>query len=71
MRIRAIKQKELIWNEFMIIFSKKYLSERYYDNKAKELYELNMGVIIDEEYTTKFMGLLMYVPYVKDEKAKF
>lgn len=26
--------------------------------------------MIDEEYITKFMELLRYVPYLKDEKAK-
>ena len=30
-----------------------------------------MGSIIDEEYTTKFLELLRYVPYLEDEKAKF
>ena len=44
--------------------------ERYYDSKAKEFYELKMGSMTDEEYTTKFMELLRYVPYLKDEKAK-
>jgi len=46
------------------------LLERYYDSKAKEFYELKMGSMTDEEYTTKFMELLRYVPYLKDEKAK-
>ena len=44
--------------------------ERYYDSKAKEFYELKMGSMTDEEYTTKFLELLRYVPYLKDEKAK-
>ena len=29
-----------------------------------------MGSMIDEEYTTKFLELLRYVPYLSDEKAK-
>ena len=51
-------------------FWKKYLLERYYDSKAKDFYKLNMGSMIDEEYTTKFMELFRYVPYLKDEKVK-
>lgn len=43
----------------------------YYDSKAKEFYELNIGLMTDEEYTTKFPDLLRYVPYLTDEKAKF
>ena len=29
-----------------------------------------MGSMTEEEYTTKFLELLRYVPYLKDEKAK-
>lgn len=46
------------------------MSERYYDNKAKGLYELKMGQMPNDEYVTKFLGLLRYVPYLKDEKVK-
>jgi len=30
-----------------------------------------MGSMTNEEYTTKFLELLSYVSYIKDEKAKF
>jgi len=49
---------------------KKYLSERYYDDRAKEFYELRMGSMTDEEYTSRFLELLRYVPYLREEKAK-
>ena len=62
--------EELSWHEFKRFFQKKYLLERYYDRKSKDLYELKMGSMTDEEYTTKFLELLRYVPYLKDEKAK-
>ena len=52
-------------------FRSKYLSKRYFDNKAKEFYELNMGSTTDEEHMTKFLDLLWYVLYLKDENAKF
>lgn len=58
------------WHEFKILFRKKYLLERYYDSKAKEFYEINMESMIGEEYITKFLGLLRYVLYLKDAKAK-
>jgi len=44
------------------------LLERYYDDRAKEFYELKMGSMTDEEYTSIFLGLLIYVPYLKEEK---
>lgn len=42
--------------------------DKYYDRKNKEVYELKMGSITNEEYTTKFLELLRYVPSLKDEK---
>jgi len=47
--LRGIKTKELSWHEFKGLFRKKYFPERYYDSKAKELYELKMGSMTDEE----------------------
>ena len=68
--VRDIKAEDLSLHEFKRLFRKKYLSERYNDSKAKEFYELNMGAMTDEEYMTKFLELLRYVPYLKEEKAK-
>jgi len=68
--VRSIRKEDLTWSEFKRLFKKKYLLERYFDDREKELYELNMGSMIDEEYTTRFLKLLRYVPYLKEEKAK-
>jgi len=57
----------LTWSEFERIFRKKYLSKRYYDNKEKEFYELKMGSMTNEEYTSKFLELLRYARYLKEE----
>ena len=37
---------------------------------AKEFYELQMGSMTYDEYTSRFLELLRYVPYLKEEKAK-
>lgn len=60
----------MIWDEFERLFRRKYLFERYYDGKSKEFYELRIGSMKNEEYTTKFQEFLRYVPYLKDENAK-
>ena len=57
-------------SEFEKLFRKKYLSERYYDDREKEFHEVNMCSMPDEEYTRKFLELLRYVPYLNEEKAK-
>ena len=41
--VRDIRKDDLSWRDFKRLFRKKYLSERYYDSKAKELYELKLG----------------------------
>jgi hypothetical protein len=35
----------------------------------KDFYELKLGQITIDEYINKFMELMMYVPYIKDEKV--
>ena len=69
-QVKDIRTEDMRWHEFKRIFRKKYLSERYYDNKAEEFYELRMGSMTDEEYMEKILELLRYVPYIDDEKAK-
>jgi len=59
----------LNWSEFERIFRKNYLSERYCDDRAKDFYELMMGSMTDEEYTSRFLEFLRYIPYLKEEKV--
>jgi len=68
--VRDIDEEDLTWSEFEQLFKEKYLSERYFDDITKEFYELRMGSMKDDEYTSKFLELLRYVPYLKEEKAK-
>jgi len=53
-----------------VTIKKNDLSERYFDDKAKEFYALNMGSMTDDEHTSRFLELLRYVPYLTEEKAK-
>jgi hypothetical protein len=46
------------------------LSDKYFDGKNKEFYELKLGQLSIEEYINKFLKLLRYVAYIKDEKEK-
>jgi len=67
--VKGIHEKELSWGKFEKYFKKKYLSERYYDNKTKEFYELKLRYLAINEYINKFLELLMYVAYIKEEKT--
>ena len=68
--VRYIHEEDVTWSEFEWLFKKKYFSERYLHDRAKQFYELNMGCMTDDEYTSRFLDLLSYVPYFTGEKAK-
>jgi hypothetical protein len=68
--VKGIHEKDLPWKQFEKHFKKKYLLEKYFDGKTKEFYELRLGQLTIEEYVNKFLELLRYAPYIKDEKVK-
>jgi hypothetical protein len=68
--MKGVREEDLSWKRFEKYFRKKYLSKIYFDEKAKEFYELKLGKLTIEEYVNKFLDLLRYVPYIKEEKVK-
>jgi hypothetical protein len=70
MNVKGIHEKDVSWKQFEKYFKKKYLSEKYFDGNTKELYELKLGQLTINEYINKFLELIRYVPYIKDEKVK-
>ena len=46
------------------------MSERFFDRKVKEFHELRMGSMTMDAFNNRFLDLLHYVPYIKDEKVK-
>ena len=47
--VKGIHEEDFTWHAFERLFKKKYLSERYYDDRAKEFYELQMGSMTDDK----------------------
>lgn len=68
--VRKFDKEKVMWREFQKHFKEKYLTEHYYDEKAKELHELRLGTLTMDEYVKQITSLLWYVPYMKEEKAK-
>ena len=66
----GLKKKNLEWAEFKRLFKKQYLSESYYERKTKIFYELRLGQMTMEDLINKFLDLLRFVPYIKEEKVK-
>lgn len=68
--VRCIHEEDFSWSVFKRLFKNKYLSERYFDDRAKELYELRMGSTTNDDYNNRFLELLRYVSYLTEEKSK-
>ena len=64
--MQHIKDKSVTWREFKKNFEKKYLTKRYYDKKM-EFFELNLGSMTIDEYERRFLELLKYVSFIKDD----
>jgi N-glycosylase/DNA lyase len=69
-QVQHIKKKSVTWREFKKYFENKYLTKRYYDKKMKELFELKLGSMTIDEYERRFLELLKYVSFIKDETVK-
>jgi hypothetical protein len=67
--MKRIHEKDLSWQQCDKYFKKKYMSEKFFDGKTKEFYELKLGQLTIDEYINKFLELIRYVPYKKAEKV--
>ena len=69
MQVKGINERKIIWERSKEYFWEKYLSARYYDNNRKEFNELKLGQKSMERHVHKFLELLRYVDYIKDERV--
>jgi hypothetical protein len=69
-QVQHVREKNVTWREFKRHFERKYLTKRYYDKKMKEFFELKLGSLSIDEYERRFLELLKYVPFIKDETVK-
>ena len=46
------------------------MSKRFFDKKVKEFHEIHMGSMTMDAFINRFLDLLHYVPYIKEEKLK-
>jgi hypothetical protein len=69
-QVQHIDENKVTWREFKRYFQKKYLTKRYYDKKMKEVFELKLGIMTIDEYERRFLELLKYFSFIKDEQVK-
>eukprot|EP00253_Pinus_taeda_P025982 PITA_25982 len=68
--VKGVTEQTITWDNFQRYFKERYLTERFYDEKAREFHDLGLGQQTMDEFITHFNSLLHYVPYIREEKAK-
>eukprot|EP00253_Pinus_taeda_P012349 PITA_12349 len=68
--VKGVTEQNITWDNFQRFFKERYLTERFYDEKAREFHDLRLGQQTMDEFITRFTSLLRYVPYIREEKAK-
>jgi hypothetical protein len=68
-QVQHIDEKKVSWREFKRYFQRKYLNNIYYENKMKEFFELKLRSMTIDEYERRFLELLKYVSFIKDEQV--
>ena len=69
-QVKKVNERRIVLKKFKKYFKQKYLFDRYYDDKIKVFHELRLGQQTMEEYANRFLELLRYIRYIKDEKVK-
>jgi hypothetical protein len=69
-KVQHLSEKNVTWKDFKRHFEKKYPTKRYYDRKMKEFFELKLGSMAIDKYERRFLELLKYVSFIKDETVK-
>jgi hypothetical protein len=70
LQVQHIREKDITWKEFKRNFRKKYLTKRYYDRNMKDFFELKLGSMTIDEYERRFLELLKYILFIKQETIK-
>jgi hypothetical protein len=68
--VKGFKESKLIWKQLEKYFRKAYLLEKYYDGKIKEFHKHKLGKLTMDAYAKRFLELLRYTPYLRDEKVR-
>eukprot|EP00253_Pinus_taeda_P017906 PITA_17906 len=68
--VKGVTEQNITWDNFQRFFKERYLTERFYDEKAREFHDLRLGQQTMDEFITRFTSLLHYVPYIREEKEK-
>eukprot|EP00253_Pinus_taeda_P029720 PITA_29720 len=68
--VKGVTEQTITSENFQKYFKERYLTELFYDEKAREFHDLRLGQQTIDEFITRFTSLLCYVPYIREEKTK-
>jgi hypothetical protein len=68
-QVQHIDENKVTWREFKRYFENKYVTKHYYDRKMKDFSELKLGIMTINEYERRFLEMLRYVTFIKDEQV--
>jgi hypothetical protein len=68
-QVQCIDEKKVTWKELKRFFQKTYFTKRYYDKKNKDLFEFRLGSMTIDEYERRFLEIMKYVSFIKDEQV--
>ena len=54
-KLKYIDEENITWKKFKKYFQQEYLSEKYYDNKMEEFFELKLGNLTMGAYEKRFI----------------
>lgn len=67
---RGIQASELVWEDFVLIFRKRFLSKQFYIEKFEKFSLLHRGTGSVEVYHQKFVQLLKYATEYENNLKK-
>jgi len=68
-QVQHIDEKKVNWRDLKRHFQNKYLTKWYYDKKMKDVFEQKFGNMMIDEYKRRFLELMNYVPFIRDEQV--
>ena len=68
--MNKINERKIVWKQFHKYFRQKYQFDSYYDDKIKEFHEMRLGQQTMEYNANRFLELLRYFRYIKEDKVK-
>jgi len=68
--VKGVSERTITWEIFQKYFKERYLTECFYNEKAREFHDLQLGQQTMDEFINRFTSLLRNVPYIKEEKGK-